>query len=39
MAGLPLAGLGLWIMHRYRGSELARRTEAGSFIACSSPQG
>ncbi|TAJ52740.1 MAG: phosphatase PAP2 family protein [Nevskiaceae bacterium] len=39
IAGLPVAGLGLWVMHRYRRSELAGRTDADMFVARPSPQG
>lgn len=39
LAGVPLAILALWVMHRYRASEAARRDDQNRFIARSSPQG
>lgn len=39
IAGLPVAGLGLWVMHRYRRSELAGRAKADLFVARPSPRG
>ena len=39
LAGLPLAVLALWVMHRYRASETADRADRSLFIARPSAQG